>query len=102
LYGINAQLRDANVRGIWYYSLFFPAVEILLATAIGLMVWFASGQMVWNAAVHRSVIDASSVGTISLYIMLINLLFRPLRFIADKVNTIQRGVIAAERVFRTT
>ena len=98
--GINAQLRDANVRGIWYYSLFFPAVEILLATAIGLMVWFASGQMVWNAAMHKSVIDVSSVGTISLYIMLINLLFRPLRFIADKVNTIQRGVIAAERVFK--
>ncbi len=98
--GINVQLRDANVRGIWYYSLFFPAVEILLATAIGLMVWFASGQMVWHAAKTNSVIDASSVGTISLYIMLINLLFRPLRFIADKVNTIQRGVIAAERVFK--
>lgn len=98
--GINSQLRDANVRGIWYYSLFFPAVEILLATAIGLMVWFASGQMVWHAAKTNSVIDASSVGTISLYIMLINLLFRPLRFIADKVNTIQRGVIAAERVFK--
>lgn len=98
--GINGQLRDANVRGIWYYSLFFPAVEILLATAVGLMVWFASGQMVWNAATSKSVIDVSSVGTISLYIMLINLLFRPLRFIADKVNTIQRGVIAAERVFK--
>ncbi|MBS1684704.1 MAG: ABC transporter ATP-binding protein [Bacteroidetes bacterium] len=98
--GINGQLRDANVRGIWYYSLFFPAVEILLATAIGLMVWFASGQMVWNAAKNNVIIDTSSVGTISLYIMLINLLFRPLRFIADKVNTIQRGVIAAERVFK--
>jgi ATP-binding cassette subfamily B protein len=98
--GINSRLRDANVRGIWYYSLFFPAVEILLATAIGLMVWFASGQMVWAAATHKSVIDVSSVGTISLYIMLINLLFRPLRFIADKVNTIQRGVIAADRVFK--
>ncbi|MCW3127999.1 MAG: ATP-binding cassette, subfamily [Bacteroidetes bacterium] len=98
--GINAQLRDANVRGIWYYSLFFPAVEILLATAVGLMVWYASGQMVWNSVEHNSVIDVSSVGTISLYIMLINRLFRPLRFIADKVNTIQRGVIAAERVFK--
>ncbi|MBS1619606.1 MAG: ABC transporter ATP-binding protein [Bacteroidetes bacterium] len=98
--GINSQLRDANVRGIWYYSLFFPGVEILLATAIGLMVFFASGQMVWNVVKHNSFIDASAVGTISLYIMLINQLFRPLRFIADKVNTIQRGVIAAERVFK--
>jgi len=88
---INGQLRDANVRGIWYYSLFFPAVEILLAVAIGLMVWYASGQIVRGFA---------SVGVISSYIMLINLLFRPLRFIADKVNTIQRGIIAAERVFK--
>ena len=89
--GINDQLRDANIRGIWYYSLFFPAVEILLAVAIGLMVWYASGQIVRGFA---------SVGVISSFIMLINLLFRPLRFIADKVNTIQRGIIAAERVFK--
>ncbi len=88
---INGQLREANIRGIWYYSLFFPAVEILLAVAIGLMVWYASGQIVRAHA---------SVGVISSYIMLINLLFRPLRFIADKVNTIQRGIIAAERVFK--
>lgn len=88
---INAQLRDANIRGIWYYSLFFPAVEILLAVAVGLMVWYASGQIVRGYA---------SVGVISSFIMLINMLFRPLRFIADKVNTIQRGIIAAERVFK--
>lgn len=89
--GINAELRDALIRGIWYYSLFFPAVEILLAVAIGLMVWYASGKIVQGYA---------SVGVISSYIMLVNLLFRPLRFIADKVNTIQRGIIAAERVFK--
>ena len=88
---INAELRDANIRGIWYYSLFFPAVEILLAVAVGLMVWYASGQIVRGYA---------SVGVISSFIMLINMLFRPLRFIADKVNTIQRGIIAAERVFK--
>jgi len=88
---INNQLKEANVRGIWYYSLFFPAVEILLAVAVGLMVWYASGQIVRGHA---------SIGIISSYIMLINQLFRPLRFIADKVNTIQRGIIAAERVFK--
>ena len=88
---INGQLRDANIRGIWYYSLFFPAVEILLAVAVGLMVWYASGQIVRGYA---------SIGVISSFIMLINMLFRPLRFIADKVNTIQRGIIAAERVFK--
>ena len=80
------------MRGIWYYSLFFPAVEILLATAIGLMVWRTS--VLTEGGV------ATSAGIISAFIMLINLLFRPLRFIADKVNTIQRGIIAAERVFK--
>jgi ATP-binding cassette subfamily B protein len=89
---INGQLRDANVRGIWYYSLFFPAVEILLATAIGLMVWRTS--VLTEAGIN------TSAGIISSFIMLISLLFRPLRFIADKVNTIQRGIIAAERVFK--
>jgi ATP-binding cassette subfamily B protein len=88
---INGQLREANIKGIWYYSLFFPAVEILLAVAVGLMVWYASRQILHGVA---------SVGVISSFIMLINLLFRPLRFIADKVNTIQRGIIAAERVFK--
>ena len=88
---INSKLREANVRGIWYYSLFFPAVEILLAVAVGLMVWYAAGQVV---------VGRASVGVISSFILLINMLFRPLRFIADKVNTIQRGVVAAERVFK--
>jgi ATP-binding cassette, subfamily B, multidrug efflux pump len=88
---INQSLQDANIRGIWYYSLFFPAVEILLATAIGLMVWYASQMIIAGTA---------TVGIISSFIMLINMLFRPLRFIADKVNTIQRGVVAAERVFK--
>jgi ATP-binding cassette subfamily B protein len=88
---INEELKSANIRGIWYYSLFFPAVEILLASAIGLMVWYASGAIVRQEA---------SVGIISSFILLINMLFRPLRFIADKVNTIQRGVVASERVFK--
>ena len=88
---INDELTKANVRGIWYYSLFFPAVEILLATAVGMMVWFATREILHGQA---------SVGVISSFILLINMLFRPLRFIADKVNTIQRGVVAAERVFR--
>ncbi|MFN8308921.1 MAG: ABC transporter ATP-binding protein [Chitinophagales bacterium] len=88
---INAELTNANVRGIWYYSLFFPAVEILLATGIGLMVWAATRDILHGLA---------TVGVISSFIMLINMLFRPLRFIADKVNTIQRGIVAAERVFK--
>jgi ATP-binding cassette subfamily B multidrug efflux pump len=89
---INKNLRNANVSGIWYYSLFFPAVEICLAGAVGAMVWFGSRQIISG--------DIPGVGIISGFILYINMMFRPLRFIADKVNTIQRGLVASERVFR--
>jgi len=89
---INKNLRDANVSGIWYYSLFFPAVEICLAGAVGAMVWFGSRQIISG--------EIPGVGIISGFILYINMMFRPLRFIADKVNTIQRGLVASERVFR--
>jgi ATP-binding cassette subfamily B multidrug efflux pump len=88
---INNALKTANIRGIWYYSLFFPAVEILLAASVGLLVWNASKQILHGEA---------EVGVIMAFILYINMLFRPLRFIADKVNTIQRGLVACERVFK--
>jgi len=88
---INNSLKKANINGIWYYSLFFPAVEILLAASVGLLVWNASRQILHGEA---------EVGVIMAFILYINMLFRPLRFIADKVNTIQRGLVACERVFK--
>lgn len=88
---INEELKQANIRGIWYYSLFFPAVEILMAASVGLMVWMASHEIL-----HHQV----QVGVIMAFILYISMLFRPLRFIADKVNTIQRGLVACERVFK--
>ncbi|MDB5284365.1 MAG: putative transporter ATP-binding protein [Bacteroidota bacterium] len=97
---INGALRDATVRGIWYYSLFFPAVEVCLAVAIGCMVWMASNQILGHAAFNHNPLDIRGVGIISGFLLLINMLFRPLRFIADKVNVIQRGIVAAERVFK--
>ncbi|HLP20018.1 MAG TPA: ABC transporter ATP-binding protein [Chitinophagales bacterium] len=97
---INTQLRDANIKGIWYYSLFFPAVEVCSAIAIGCMVWMASHQVLSGAAFNQNPMDIRGVGIISGFLLLINMLFRPLRFIADKVNVIQRGIVAAERVFK--
>src|ERR1019366_1716031 len=93
-------LRDATIRGIWYYSLFFPAVEVCLAIAIGCMVWMASNQILTGAVFNQNPLDIKGVGIISGFLLLINMLFRPLRFIADKVNVIQRGIVAAERVFK--
>ena len=97
---INSALRDANIRGIWYYSLFFPAVEVCLAIAIGCMIWMASNQILSGSAFNQNLLDIKGIGIISGFLLLINMLFRPLRFIADKVNIIQRGIVAAERVFK--
>ncbi|MDB5252761.1 MAG: antibiotic transporter ATP-binding protein, partial [Flaviaesturariibacter sp.] len=84
---INAEHRDANIKAIFAYSVFFPVVEIVLATSIGLIVWFGSKQRV-------------DPGLIMAFILCLNLLFRPLRIIADKFNVLQMGLIASERVFR--
>lgn len=83
---INQQHKDANIKAIFAYSVFFPIVEIVLASSIGLIVWFGSKQQV-------------NAGLIMSFILFINLLFRPLRIIADKFNVLQMGVIASERVF---
>jgi len=81
---INMEHRKAHVRTVWYYSIFFPVVEIILATALGLMIW-------WGAQ--------TSPGIIISFILLINMLFRPVRMLADKFNVIQMGMVASERVF---
>ncbi len=71
-----------------------------MAIAIGCMVWMASQQILNGAAFNQNPLDIKGVGIISGFLLLINMLFRPLRFIADKVNVIQRGIVAAERVFK--
>ena len=88
---INAAHRDANIRSIWYYSIFFPFIEILSSVSIGILIW-------WGG---RGVFDnAFSVGHLVAFIMYIGMLFRPIRMIADRFNTLQMGVIASDRVFR--
>lgn len=84
---INKEHRDANIRSILAYSVFFPVVEIVLAFSTGLLVW-------WGAN------NAFNAGVIIAFIMYLNLLFRPLRIIADKFNVLQMGMIASERVFK--
>jgi ATP-binding cassette subfamily B multidrug efflux pump len=93
---INREHRDANIRAIFAYSVFFPFVEIVLACSMGLLVWYAARQSYGLPAGAA----AGVTGDIVSFILLLNLLFRPLRVIADKFNVLQMGVIAAERVFR--
>ena len=84
---INKQHRNANIRAIFAYSVFFPIVEIVLAFSIGLLVWWGGNY-------------SANPGIIISFIMYLNLLFRPLRMIADKFNVLQMGMVASERVFK--
>ncbi|MFL5739342.1 MAG: ABC transporter ATP-binding protein [Flavisolibacter sp.] len=80
---INKEHRNANIHAIFAYSVFFPIVEIVLALAMGLVV-----------------INSVQPGVITSFILYLNLIFRPLRVIADKFNVLQMGMIASERVFK--
>ncbi len=91
---INKDHRDAHIKSIFAYSVFFPLVELVSAVSIGLLVWWGGMQAGFSAD------KAANVGgVITSFILCLNLLFRPLRVIADKFNVLQMGVIASERVF---
>lgn len=87
---INAEHRNAHIRSNWYYSIFFPVVEIISAISIGLLVWYGSKQILSYQI---------SAGVVISFIMYINMMFRPIRELADKFNTLQMGMVGAERVF---
>ncbi len=87
---INKEHRDANIKGIFAYSVFFPIVEIILASSLGLLVWYGAARILHYGA---------TPGVIISFVLYLNLLFRPLRMMADKFNVLQMGIIAGERVF---
>jgi ATP-binding cassette subfamily B multidrug efflux pump len=92
---INKEHRNANINAIFAYSVFFPVVEIVLALSTGLLVWWIAGRAGVSPAEAREL-----GGKMVMFYMCLNLLFRPLRVIADKFNVLQMGVIASERVFK--
>lgn len=88
---INRVYTKANLDSVFYYAVFFPVVEIISAAALGLMVW-------WGA---RGVIGGEiTLGTMVAFPVYISMLFRPIRLLADKFNTLQMGMVAADRVFQ--
>lgn len=89
---INKEHRNANIKAIFAYSVFFPVVEIVLALSIGLVVWLTARNAL---QLHHG-----QEGTIMAFLLYLNLLFRPLRVLADKFNVLQMGIIASERVFK--
>lgn len=93
---INRQHRNANIKAIFAYSVFFPVVELVSALSIGLLVWWAARESLLVSPEKAGNIG----GIITSFILCLNLLFRPLRLIADKFNVLQMGMIASERVFK--
>lgn len=88
---INREHRNANIKAIFAYSVFFPFVEIILAVSMGLMIW-------WSA---QGALDGdATLGIMIAFMLYLNLLFRPLRVIADKFNVLQMGMVASERIFK--
>jgi ATP-binding cassette subfamily B multidrug efflux pump len=99
---VNQKYRDANIRSNWYYSIFFPVVEIFAAISIGLLVWYGSKRILGDQDLVFSSGGKHGVtpGTIVAYIAYLNLLFRPIRQLADKFNTLQMGMVGADRIFK--
>ena len=89
---INKAHQDAHIRSILYYSIFFPLVEILSASSIGLIIW-------WGGSAILSGQDIT-FGELVAFILYIHMLFRPIRQLADRFNILQMGIVGSERVFK--
>ncbi|WP_341227350.1 ABC transporter ATP-binding protein [uncultured Arcticibacterium sp.] len=90
---INKNHRQANIRSILYYSIYYPVVEVISALGVGLVVWYGAREILNPAA-------NVTFGTITAFIMFINQFFRPIRMIADRVNTLQMGIVSTDRILK--
>jgi len=88
---INEKHKKAWLKTVWFNSIFFPVAEISSSVTIGLLVWYGGFNVISGGDI--------SLGTIFLFIQMSQMLFRPLRQIADKFNTLQMGMVAADRIF---
>lgn len=88
---INTKHRDANIRSIMAYSIFFPVVEILSSISLGLLVWWGGKEMLQSI---------TSEGQLVEFILFLNMMFRPIRQLADRFNTLQMGMVSSDRVFK--
>ena len=88
---INEKHRNANIKAVLAYSIFFPIVEVCSAISLGLLVWYAGKGVL---------IGITTKGELVSFIMYVNMLFRPIRQLADRFNTLQMGMVSSERVFK--
>ncbi|MBX2914070.1 MAG: ABC transporter ATP-binding protein [Cyclobacteriaceae bacterium] len=89
---INKEHRDAHLRSVLYYSIYFPVAEVIAAMGIGLLVWYGA-----KSAIHFEQ-TGITIGTLTAFIMYIQMFFRPIRMIADRYNTLQMGVVSSSRI----
>jgi ATP-binding cassette subfamily B protein len=89
---INEEHKQANLRSVLYYSIYYPVAEIIAAAGIGLLVWYGAGQAVNFPQ------SGISYGELVAFIMYIQLFFRPIRMIADRYNTLQMGIVSSSRI----
>jgi len=89
---VNATFKKATIKAIWHFSIFLPIIEIMSAISLGAMVWYGGLDMIMGGEV--------TLGLMMAFILLINMLFRPVRNLADRINVLQRGIVASTRVFK--
>jgi len=89
---INQSHRDAHLRSIFYYAVFFPVVEVLSAMSIGLIVWYGGESILSGKNI--------TLGELIAFILFIHMMFRPIRQLADRFNILQMGIVGSERVFK--
>ncbi|GAA4395235.1 ABC transporter ATP-binding protein [Nibrella viscosa] len=88
---INNQHRKAHIRSIWYYSVYFPVADVIAAAGTGLVVWYGAREILQQEV---------TFGTVTAFIMFINLFFRPIRMLADRFNTLQMGIVSTDRILK--
>ncbi len=88
---INRNLRGSFLKSVMYYSIFFPVVEIITALGLAVLVWYGAANVLGSGL---------TFGVLVAFIMYIQMFFRPIRMLADQFNTLQRGMVSAERIFQ--
>ncbi len=88
---INKEHRNANLKSVLYYSVYFPVAEFISSLSIALLIWYGAQSVLK---------DFTTIGTLTSFIMFISMFFRPIRMIADRFNTIQMSIVSSDRVFR--
>jgi len=89
--GINADHRDANIRSIFYYAIFFPSVELLSSIAVASIIWYGGGEVVQNSI---------QIGDLFAFIQFTEMFFRPIRDLSEKYNILQTSMASSERIFK--